>query len=83
MKAIQYFDGEYLEACRHFSVEDILQFIEGFRQLALGSPTAKMKLISMKIETDLLDHFRRKAALENRPYQSKIKDLMRRYCRGD
>jgi predicted DNA binding CopG/RHH family protein len=80
MRPIQYFSEEYLNVCQNFSTGDILNFIENFKILTLGSKKAETKLISIKIETDLLELFKRKANLENKRYQTKIKELMKKYC---
>lgn len=80
MKAIQYFNDEILETCRQFSVKEILEFLKNFQTLSQSSKKVKTKAISIKIEEDLLQLFRQKAKLENQPYQTKIKDLMRKYC---
>jgi len=80
MKTVQYFDEDYLEKCRKFSVNEILIFLENFQNLTHGTQKKKNKLISIKIEPALLECFRKKANLENYPYQTKIKELMKKYC---
>jgi uncharacterized protein (DUF4415 family) len=80
MRPVQYFTEEYLELCNKFSVKEILQFIENFKNLSIGQKKVDTKLISIKIETDLLDLFKNKSKLENQRYQTKIKELMRQYC---
>lgn len=80
MRPVQFFTEEYLKICKNFSIEEIIQFIENFRNLTFDRKKSKTKLISIKIETDLLNLFKNKAKLENQRYQTKIKALMRQYC---
>lgn len=78
MKAIQYFSDEYLEQCRGMTPDQVIQFLEDFRQLH-GPRHAASKLISMKVPEDLLSAFKTKAKLANTPYQAQIKVLMKRW----
>ena len=78
-KPIQYFSDDYLERCKDLSPEQIVQFLEDFRQIAYAGRKVESKLISVKIPVDLLGSFRFKAELEGRPYQTVIKDLMRKW----
>lgn len=75
MKAIQRFSKEYLDQCKNLSTEEIVDFIEGFRELNSGV-SKKSRLISIKIPENLLEAFKLKAKLEDVPYQTKIKELM-------
>ena len=77
MKAIQYFSDEYLEQCRLLTAEQIVVFLDDFRQLhgSLESK-AKSRLISLKVPEDLLRAFKHKARLEGLRYQTQIKSLM-------
>lgn len=75
MKALQTFSDEYLERCKEMSVEEIVEFIEGFRELHYREPD-KSKLISMKVPENLLNAFKTKAKLQGIPYQTMIKKLM-------
>ena len=70
-KAVQYFSAEYLSQCRKMSPKDIVEFLEGFRELHAGRVNAdglagagKSRLISLKIPQHFLDAFRLKAELE-------------------
>lgn len=83
MKTVQYFTEEYLETCKKFSTPQRLRFIEDFKKLALKSKRPRTKLISIKIETDLLELFKKKVQLRNQRYQTKIKELMRNYVLGE
>ncbi|HEV8051524.1 MAG TPA: hypothetical protein VGP47_03450 [Parachlamydiaceae bacterium] len=80
-KSVQYFTPEYLEKCKGMSPDQILNFLEDYRGLVCGVPE-KCQLISMKVEPSLLKAFKQKANLENIPYQTLIKKLMREYLTG-
>ena len=82
MKALQYFSEEYLEQCRDMTPDQVIQFLDDFRQLHSTRPSAS-KLISMKVPQDLLDAFRAKAKMNNTPYQTQIKQLMRSWVVGE
>ena len=75
-KVVQYFSKEYLKRCADFTPDQIIEFLENYRNL-IGNAQEKCKLISLKIEPSLLNAFKQKAKLENIPYQTKIKELMR------
>lgn len=75
-KTIQYFTKEYLERCRSLTTDQIIEFLENYREL-VSKPPEKCKLISLKIEPSLLNAFKQKAKLEGIPYQTKLKQLMR------
>ncbi len=77
-KSLQFFSDEYLESCRKLSPEQILIFLENFRQLHRPSKHHKSKLISIKVPEVLLNAFKAKAALEKVPYQTLIKILMKK-----
>lgn len=75
-KTIQFFSKEYLARCRQFTPEQIIEFLENYRNLVAKVPE-KCQLISLKIEPSLLSAFKQKASLEGSHYQTKIKQLMR------
>ena len=87
MRPVQYFTPEYLEQCRQMTPDQIIRFVEDFRRLhggAAGSTRpAKAKLISLKVPEDLLEAFKTKARLSGRPYQARIKELMRAWVVGE
>ena len=56
MKATQYFSDEYLDRCRDMTPDQVIRFLDDFRQLH-GSRPAPSKLISMKVPEDLLNAF--------------------------
>jgi len=76
-KALQTFSKEYLEYCKNLTPDQILEFLEQFKNVVSASKPSKSKLISMKVPEDLLNSFKLKAKSEGRPYQSVIKELMR------
>jgi predicted DNA binding CopG/RHH family protein len=75
-RPIQYFSDEYLERCKGATPDQIIEFLENYRLMALGAPE-KCQLISLKIEPSLLKAFKQQAKLEGIPYQTKIKQLMK------
>jgi predicted DNA binding CopG/RHH family protein len=75
-KTIQYFTKEYLERCAGFTPDQIIEFLENYRNLVMNIPE-KCKPISLKIEPSLLNSFKQRAKLEGVPYQTKMKELMR------
>lgn len=77
MKAVQYFDDDYLERCREMTPDQIIQFLDDFRKLHGGQTRSKSKLISIKVPENLLNAFKAKAALARVPYQTQIKTLMK------
>lgn len=82
MRPLQYFTEEYLEQCRKMKPEQVLQFLEDFRELQKSRKPVKSKLISIKIPEDLLESFKAKADHIGRPYQTLIKELMREWLKA-
>jgi len=76
MKPVQHFNQEHLERSRDMTPDQIIRFLEDFRQLHASKVTSKTKLISIKVPEALLSVFRNKAMQEDVPYQTKIKSLM-------
>lgn len=74
MKPVQYFSDEYLEQCKSFSTEAILEYLDNFR--LMQQPSDKTRLISIKIPESLLASFRAKSQLHKTKYQTQIKKLM-------
>ena len=75
----QFFSDKYLEECKSLKSEEILEYLEKFRNLCAleeGKRT-QSRLISIKIPEDLLDAFKRRAKSEGIPYQAQIKRLMK------
>lgn len=73
MKVVQHFTKEYLDQCKSFSTLEIVEFLDGFRQLKESSQS---KLISLKVPEILLQTFRTRCKAEGVPYQTQIKRLM-------
>jgi predicted DNA binding CopG/RHH family protein len=77
MKPVQYFSDEYLAQSQKMSTKGILEFLESFRLLSqAGRTKSRTKLISLKVDEVLLEAFKRRAGLENKKYQTLIKELM-------
>ena len=79
MKPVQYFNDEYLVQCQNLTTEQIVQFLEDFRMIHNIGNNPGTKLISIKIEQDLLNTFKTQSALDGVPYQTRIKSLMRAF----
>lgn len=79
-KGLQMFNKEYLERCKGATPDQILEFIENYKNLVLQVPE-KCQLMSMKVEPSLLKAFKYKAQLEGMPYQTLIKRLMREWLK--
>ena len=77
MRPVQHFSDEYLDQCRDMTADQIIRFLEDFRQLHGNNMTSGTKLISIKVPVALLNVFRTKAARKDIPYQTKIKSLMK------
>lgn len=60
-----------------------IEWLESMRELNGAKKLEKSKLITIKISPLLLDAFKLKCELENRPYTSKIKELMKGYLGVD
>lgn len=82
MKPVQYFSDEYLEQCRDMTPDQIIRFLDDFRQLHghRAESRSRTKLISLKVPENLLNVFRKKAALAGTPYQTQIKKLMMKWA---
>ena len=77
MKAIQYFSDEYLQQCRSMTPDQIVTFLDDFRQLHGAGTRSRSKLISIKVPEDLLNAFKTQAALAGIRYQTQIKALLK------
>ena len=83
MSALQMFDDEYLERCKGLSTQQIVSFLDDFRQIHYPSGKIETKLISIKIEADLLAAFKTRARLDGVRYQTRIKKIMREWLLGE
>ena len=77
MKTVQYITDEYIEECSKMTPEQIVQFLEDFRTMYFEAKPKKSKLISIKVPENLLRSFKVKAKLNDIPYQTQIKRLMK------
>jgi len=73
----QYFADEYLEQCKQLNSDQIVRFLDDFRLINRHLKRSVTKLVSIKIETDLLNACKVQAQLDGVPYQARIKKLMR------
>ena len=83
MKTIQFFSDDYLAQCKQLSTGQIVKYLEDFRVVNMPIKKPVSKLISIKIETDLLEAFKTKARLDGVPYQSRIKAIMRDWLKSE
>jgi len=82
MRPVQYFNDDYLAQSSKATPEQVLAYLEQFRLLqgnSVEKPPSKSKLISMKVQEDLLTTFRAKCEIEGVKYQSQIKILMKQW----
>lgn len=78
-KTLQFYDKAYLERTKHLSTEQIVRFLEGFRELNSAKPQKEPStLISIRLPDSLLESLKSRAALENKPYQSLIKEYLKK-----
>ena len=77
MKALQYFTQTYLEQCKNMTEVEVIKFLDDFRHIHSPKPSRSSRLISLKIDEQLLNSFKTRAQLDGVPYQSRIKQLMR------
>jgi len=85
MRPVQYFNDDYLAQSSKATPEQVLAYLEQFRLLqsnAIKAVPMKSKLISMKVQEDLLKTFRAKCEIEGLKYQSKIKVLMQQWVQS-
>ena len=80
MRPVQLFSETYLEQCARMRPDQILRFLDEFRQLQSPRRFTKSRLISIKVPVDLLRTFKARADLHDIPYQTQIKRLMMEWC---
>lgn len=73
-RPVQYFSDEYLQSSKKMKPDQILEFLDSYRQLQM--PVSKSKLISIKIPENLLETFKQKSQQMGVKYQTQIKSLM-------
>lgn len=84
MKPVQYFSDEYLEQCKEMTPDQIIEFLDDFRQLHghRNETRSRSKLTSLKVPESLLNVFKKQAVLAGTPYQIQIKVLMKAWALG-
>ncbi len=82
MKTVQRFSDEYLQLCQEMTPDQIIRFLDEFRQLHGTDIRSRSKLISIKIPEHLLSAFKARAVLAGVPYQTQIKALMKAWITG-
>lgn len=82
-KVIQKLTREQIDWGKNLSIEERLRFVEDFMKLVSYSSNAKSKLISLKIQVDLLKLFRMKCESKKIAYQTQIKNLMKKWVLED
>ena len=65
------------------TVDEIIEFVEGFRNLHSNHTQKQSKLISLKVEQNLLNTFKAHAKLRGQKYQTRIKELMKQDISSD
>ena len=60
-----------------------IHWLEAMRKLNKAKKVEKLKLITLKIDPELLNAFKLQCELEKRPYTTKIKELMRDYLENN
>ncbi|MCB1583694.1 MAG: hypothetical protein R3E90_02310 [Marinicella sp.] len=75
VKAIQVHSPEMIKMGQQMTAEQIVRFLEDFR-LMHSEQQGKSKLISLKVQENLLRAFRFKCEKQGLKYQTQIKKLM-------
>jgi uncharacterized protein (DUF4415 family) len=84
MRPVQKFSVEYLEQCQKMTPDQIIKFLEGFRLVHAKNGSvrkSRTKLISIKVEEDLLGTFRTQCNILGVPYQTQIKKIMQEWLK--
>lgn len=81
-KALQTFSDERLEQDKSLTPTQIAQFLEDFRN-QFHKHSKSSKLISLRINEDILSTFKDECAKNNIKYQKKIKELMLEWLLGN
>jgi len=74
MRPVQRFSAEYLERVRKTTPNQIVRFLDEFRQIHASRRPSR--LISMRVPEPLLASFKERCRMEGIPYQARIKELM-------
>ncbi len=75
-KTIQLHNPEMVKMGQQMTTEQIVQFLDDFRLLHGNPNQHKSKLISLKVQQNLLNAFRFKCEQQGLKYQTQIKSLM-------
>ena len=76
MKTIQLHNPEMIKMGQQMTTEQIVQFLEDFRLMHGSQQSQKSKIISLKVQENLLRAFRFKCDQQGLKYQTQIKALM-------
>lgn len=84
-RPVQFFSDEQLAQGRLMKPAEIVEFLEGFRELAHAAKevAGPSRLISVRVPEALLAAFKFAARTEGIPYQTLLKQLMRRHLHAD
>ena len=85
MRPVQYFSDEQLAYGRTLKPEQVVQFLEDFRELhgaRAGGEARSSTTISLRVPDALLRVFRARAAALGVPYQTQIKRVMEEWVGG-
>jgi len=82
-KSIQFLTKEYLIEAQKMKKEEIIVFLDGYREMISQTQKDSSILISLKVPRSLLGTFKAKARLSNVPYQSQIKILMKNWINNN
>jgi len=80
-KTIQLHNPEMLKVGKKMTTKQIVQFLDDFRLLHDNPNQQKSKLISLKVQQNLLNTFRFKCEQKGLKYQTQIKVLMMDWVR--
>lgn len=83
MKAVQHFSDDYLARCANMTPEQVVRYLDDFRQLQTAIAPQPSTLISLRVPAPLLGAFRTKATAEGVAYQTQIKRLMENWIRSN
>lgn len=73
-KTTQFFTDDYLAHCSKMSVDQILNFLEDYRNLQFDP--GDLKQVNIRLPEKTLEVFRARAEREGVPYQQKIRELV-------
>ena len=80
-RPVQYFSDEYLERCKGFTADQVLEFQENYQLMHEASNNSIA--ISVRVPEPLLNTFKSKCQLKGLKYQTQIKKLMKEWVLSD